>query len=60
MRSPDSKQQNMINNIHLMSTPDNFGSSKVPRELEVNYPNASEFQDLKHSFHISKKEIDES
>jgi hypothetical protein len=43
-----------------MSTPDHFGSSKIPKELESNYPNPSDFQDLKHSFHISKKEIDVS
>jgi hypothetical protein len=60
LRSPDSKHQNLINNIHLMSTPDHFGSSKIPKELEANYPNHSDFQDLKHSFHISKKEIDVS
>ena len=46
LRSPDSKKQNAINNIHLMSTPDHFGSSKIPRELEANFPNAFEFQDL--------------
>jgi hypothetical protein len=33
LRSPDPKHQNIINNIHLMSTPDHFGSSKIPKEL---------------------------
>ena len=60
LKSPDSKKQNAINNIHLMSTPDHFGSSKIPRELEANFPNAFEFQDLQHSFHISKEDIEVS